>query len=50
MKRKFFKILAKINRGIFPSLGKKEVDLAEASKLQLALIGYRAWVTKNALD
>jgi len=50
LKRKFFKFLAKINKRILPSLGKKNVDLAEASKLQMALIGYRLWVTKNALD
>lgn len=50
MKRKFFKALAKFNKRILPSLSKKEIDLEKASKIQLALIGYRAWVTKNALD
>ena len=49
MKKKFFKILAKVNKSILPSLSKKEVDLAKASKLQLALIGWRAYVTKNSL-
>lgn len=29
---------------------KKGLDLAKAKKWQLALIGYRAWVTKKALD
>ena len=50
MKKKFFKALAKLNKKVLPSLTKKEVDLAKASKLQLALFGYKLWVTKNALD
>jgi len=50
MKKKFFKSLARLNKKILPSLTKNEVDLAKASKLQLALFGYKLWVTKNALD
>lgn len=45
-----FKTLAKINKVLLPSLSKKRVDLAKASKWQLALVGYRYWVTKNAID
>jgi len=50
MKKKFFKTLAKINKVILPSFTKKKVDLAKASKLQMAIFGYKLWVTKNALD
>ncbi|EIJ39547.1 hypothetical protein JoomaDRAFT_2573 [Galbibacter orientalis DSM 19592] len=50
MKKKFFKLLARINKLILPSFTKKELDLAKASKFQLAIIGWRAYVTKNALD
>tara|TARA_R100000988_G_C3976504_1_gene154451 strand:- start:474 stop:680 length:207 start_codon:yes stop_codon:yes gene_type:complete len=50
MKKKFFKTLAKINKAVLPSLTKKEVDLAKASKLQMALFAYKLWVTKNSLD
>ena len=50
MKKKFFKTLARLNKKVLPSLTKKDVDLAKASKLQLALFGYKLWVTKNALD
>ncbi len=50
MKKKFFKALARFNKAVLPSLTKKEVDLAKASKLQMALFGYKLWVTKNALD
>ena len=50
MKKQFFKTLAKVNKAILPSFTKKNVDLAKASKLQLALFAYKLWVTKNALD
>jgi len=50
MQKKLFQILAKCNKAVLPSLTKRRVDLASASKLQLALFAYRLWVTKNALD
>lgn len=45
-----FKYLAKLNKKLLPSFTKKELDLAKASKLQMAIFGYKLWVTKNALD
>ncbi len=39
-----------MNKILLPSFTKKGVDLANASKFQLLLFGYRLWVTKNALD
>lgn len=50
MKKRFFKILAKMNRALLPSYSKKQLDLSKASKLQMAVIGWRLFVTKNALD
>lgn len=50
MKKPVFKILAKINKAVLPSYSKKQLDLSKASKLQLAIIGWRWFVTKNALD
>ncbi|EKF54663.1 hypothetical protein I215_11349 [Galbibacter marinus] len=50
MKKQLFKILAKINRAILPSYTKKGLDLATATKVQLAIIGWKAFVTKNTLD
>ncbi len=50
MKKQVFKILAKINKIVLPSYSKKELDLAKASKLQMAIIGWRWFITKNALD
>ncbi|GEQ85721.1 hypothetical protein ULMS_12290 [Patiriisocius marinistellae] len=50
MKKSIFKTLAKINKAILPSFTKKKLDLAKASKFQMAIFGYKLWVTKNALD
>jgi len=50
MKKRFFKILAKLNKLILPSLSKRGVDLAKAKKWQLALTGWRYYVTTNSLD
>jgi len=49
MKKKFFKTLASINKSLLPSYSKKRLDPAKASKFQLAIIGWRAGVTKNSL-
>ena len=45
-----YKILAKINKLILPSLTKQRLDISKASKLQMALIGYRYYVTKRSLN
>jgi hypothetical protein len=44
-----YKILAKINKLILPSFTKRGLDIAKAKKWQMAIIGYRAYVTKRAL-
>ncbi|MBB3123717.1 MULTISPECIES: hypothetical protein [Mesoflavibacter] len=50
MKKIFFKLLAKLNKLILPSYTKQGLDLSKASKLQLAIFGWKLYVTKNALD
>lgn len=45
-----FKILARINKLILPSFTKQGLDLTKAKKWQLAIIGYRYFVTTRALD
>ena len=50
MKKQVFKILAKINKAILPSYTKRKLDITKASKFQLAIIGWRAFVTMKALD
>ena len=48
--KSLFKTLARINKWILPSLTKKGIDLSKATKLQMALFGWRLYVTKKALD
>jgi hypothetical protein len=48
-KNTMFKILAKINKILLPSFTKQRTDLAKAKKWQMAIIGYRYYVTTRAL-
>ena len=48
-KKQVFKFLAKVNKLILPSYSKKQLDLSKATKLQMIIIGWRWFVTKNAL-
>ncbi|TDU42720.1 hypothetical protein BXY82_0113 [Gelidibacter sediminis] len=50
MKKNFFKILAKLNKVLLPSYSKKGLDLSKASTLEMAIIGWRVFVTKQAID
>lgn len=50
MKKAFFKLLAKLNQLVLPSYSKKQLDLSKATKIQMAIIGWRYLVTINALD
>jgi hypothetical protein len=50
MNTHFFKALAKINKAVLPSFTKKQLDLSKASKLQLAIIGWRAFITMKSLE
>ena len=50
MKKQGFKLLARLNKAVLPSYSKRRLDLAKANKLQMAIIGWRWVVTKNALD
>lgn len=50
MRKYFFKFLAKVNQTLLPSYSKKQLDLSKASKLQMAIIGWRYYVTIQALD
>ena len=49
MKKNLFKILARVNKAVLPSYSKRQLDLTKASKPQLAIIAWRAYVTFNAL-
>jgi hypothetical protein len=45
-----FKFLAKLNKLILPSFTKQKLDLAKAKKWQMAIIGWRYYVTKRAIE
>lgn len=50
MKKQVFKGLARINKAVLPSMGKRQIDMSRAKKWQMALIGWRYYVTRNSLD
>ena len=50
MKKQIFRVLARINKIVLPSLAKKQIDMSQAKKWQMAIIGWRYYVTKNSLD
>jgi hypothetical protein len=50
MEKSLFRMLARLNKWLLPSFTKKRLDMARASKWQLALIGWRYYVTTRALD
>ncbi|NJB72541.1 hypothetical protein GGR42_003032 [Saonia flava] len=49
MKKVIFKFLARVNKMLLPSFSKKQLDLSKASKMEMAIIGWRYYVTTNAL-
>ena len=48
IKKRIFIILAAINKKILPKYSNK--DLNKLSKLDKVIIGYRYYITKNAID
>ncbi|HYG19571.1 MAG TPA: hypothetical protein VD816_11615 [Ohtaekwangia sp.] len=48
VQKKLFRMLARLNRAVLPRLSRR--DISRLSPLQKALVAYRYWVTKNALD
>ncbi|MGC1514471.1 MAG: SsrA-binding protein [Maribacter sp.] len=50
MKKILFKLLAKLNKILLPSYSKQRLDLSKASKLQMAIIGWRYYITTNSLN
>ncbi|MEH6681040.1 MAG: SsrA-binding protein [Sediminicola sp.] len=49
MVRSFFKFLARVNKALLPSYSKRNLDLSKASKVQMAILGWRYYVTTKAL-
>jgi hypothetical protein len=48
LKKKLFRILARINKHLLPKYSHR--DLTKLSKIDKALVAYRYWVTTNALE
>lgn len=46
----FYKILAQLNKLLLPSFTKQRLDISKAKKWQMAIIGWRYFVTAHALD
>ncbi|MGV9002910.1 SsrA-binding protein [Flavobacterium sp.] len=44
-----YKLIAKVNKLLLPSFTKQRLDVSKAKKWQLALIGWRYYITKKAL-
>jgi hypothetical protein len=49
MKQNLFKAIAKLNKTLLPSFSKQQLDLSRATKVQLAIIAWRVYVTMRAL-
>jgi hypothetical protein len=49
MRKVAFNMIAKLNTLLLPSMTKRQLDMSKAKKWQLALIGWRYFVTKNSL-
>ena len=49
MKYFIFKSLSEINKAVLPKIYKKP-DLARLSKVDMALAGWKRWVTFNYMD
>jgi len=48
MKKPLFKFLAKFNKAFLPKFYKR--DLSKLKKWEKAIVGYKYWVTTNALN
>lgn len=44
-----YTLIAKANKLLLPSFTKQQLDLSKATKWQMAIIGWRYFVTKKAL-
>ncbi|RCL68604.1 MAG: SsrA-binding protein [Cryomorphaceae bacterium] len=47
--KSIYQLLAKLNKILIPSYSKNGLELSKATKIQLLIIGYRYFITKNSL-
>jgi hypothetical protein len=48
MKKLIFRFLAKFNKAVLPKYYNR--NLAKLKKWEMAIVGYKYWVTRNSLD
>lgn len=48
MKKLIFRFLARLNKAFLPKYYRR--NLAKLKKWEMAVIGYKYWVTRNSLD
>ena len=50
MKLIFFKIIAKLNKLVLPSLSKKRIDLTKITLIEKAILGWKLYITKKVIN
>ena len=50
MKLIFFKIIAKLNKLLLPSLSKKRIDLTKINLIEKAVLGWKLYITKKVIN
>lgn len=50
MKLILFKILAKLNKFLLPSLCKRKIDLTKITMLEKAILGWKLYITKKVIN
>ena len=50
MKLILFKIIAKLNRLLLPSLSKRRIDLTKITIIEKAVLGWKLYVTKKVIN
>jgi|TARA_B110000444_G_C18325011_1_gene360171 hypothetical protein len=50
MKLLLFKIIAKLNRLLLPSLSKRKIDLTKITMIEKAVLGWKLYITKKVIN
>ena len=50
MKLIFFKIIAKLNKLLLPSLSKRRIDLTKITLMEKAILGWKLFITKKVIN
>ena len=50
MKLIFFKIIAKLNKLLLPSLSKRRIDLTKITLIEKAILGWKLHITKKVIN